>query len=158
MLHPDYQYTPKLITAGRTINDRMGNYIAMKLLKYMKIEKININNSKVLIMGFTFKENCKDVRNSQVYDIYLKLLEKKCNVDVYDPIADSGNSLNYYNLKFTNKLNSKFYDAIIISVAHDIFIKMGINKIKKLLKLNGIIFDVKGIFNNKKIDSTLKKL
>ena len=136
----------------------MGHNVAMKLLKYMKIEKININNSKVLIMGFAFKENCKDVRNSQVYDIYLKLLEKKCNVDVYDPIADSGNSLNYYNLKFTNKLNSKFYDAIIISVAHDIFIKMGINKIKKLLKLNGIIFDVKGIFNNKKIDSTLKKL
>ena len=148
-------YTPKLITAGRTINDRMGHNVAMKLLKYMKIKKININKSKILIMGFAFKENCKDVRNSQVYSIYLKLLQKRCNIDFYDPIADLENSLRYYDIKFIKKLKKKFYDAIIIAVAHDIFFKMGIKNIKKLVKSNNIIFDVKGIFNKKDIDLTL---
>ena len=140
-------YTPQLITAGRVINDDMGKYITLKLFRYMKMKKIIIKKSKILIMGFTFKENCKDVRNSKVYDIYLKLLEKKCHIDVFDPIADTENSLRYYNITFIEKLKNRFYDAVIIAVAHDIFLKMGINKIKKLLISNKIIFDVKGLFN-----------
>lgn len=148
-------YTPKLITAGRIINDSMGTFIAMKLLNYMKIKNIAIKKSKVLIMGFTFKENSKDVRNSKVYDIFTKLIEKKCNVDVFDPIADIESSLSNYNIEFIKKLKNRFYDSIIIAVAHDIFLQLGIKKIKKLVKSRSIIFDVKGLFNKKYTDITL---
>ena len=81
--------------------------------------------------------------------------EKKCNINIYDPLADSENSLSYYNIKFIKKLKKKFYDAVIIAVAHDIFFKMGIKNIKKLVKSNNIIFDVKGLFNKKDIDLSL---
>ena len=85
----------------------------------------------------------------------LTIGEKRFNIDFYDPIADLENSLRYYDIKFIKKLKKKFYDAIIITVAHDIFFKMGIKNIKKLVKSNNIIFDVKGLFNKKDIDLTL---
>tara|TARA_Y100000590_G_scaffold423943_1_gene530309 strand:- start:1644 stop:2915 length:1272 start_codon:yes stop_codon:yes gene_type:complete len=148
-------YKPKLILAGRQVNSNMGIYSAKKLLHKMRNKKINILNSKILIMGFSFKENCKDVRNTRIIDIYNYLKNKKCKVDVYDPIANENDIFSTYKLKLTKKLKYNNYNSIIIAVSHNIFKKIGINKIKKLGKKNSIIFDIKSLFAKKDTDITL---
>ena len=106
-------------------------------------------------MGFTFKENCSDVRNSKVYDLY-NLLIKNNSVDIYDPLVDAFELSKQYNLKKINKLKESYYDVVIICVKHKIFKNIGLEKIFKSLKSKSILFDVKNLFNHdKRVDMTL---
>jgi len=149
-------FKPEIILAGRKTNDNMGSYIVSQLIKTMIKRSINIENSNVLIMGLTFKENCPDLRNTKVVDIYKELLEYKCIPDVFDPWADSSEADEEYKIKLEGKLHEKKYDAIIIAVAHNAFIEMGVEKVRSFLKPNlGILYDLKYIFDAKDVELRL---
>jgi len=142
-------YEPKVILAGRKINDDMGTYVANQSIQILKFNNISLKNSKVLILGASFKENCADVRNSQVLNIYKKLKINKMKIDIYDPIANEIDILKYFKIKKTKILKKKNYNLIIIAVSHKEFIKLGLKKIRKYLKKPELIIDVKGIFDKK---------
>ena len=141
-------YNPKVILSGRKINDNMSKIVFEKINKYLIKSKIPVNNRKVLILGATFKENCADTRNSQVFEI-LKLFKKnRIKFDVYDPWV---NKLDKYNNNFIKKIDkSNYYNAVIVTVGHNEFLKMGYRKINKFLKKNSLFFDLKNIFKIKK--------
>ena len=136
-------YNSKIILAGRKINDEMGPYIANSAIKEMIKAKIDVANSRVLIMGFTFKENCPDTRNTKVMDIYSALSECGIRVDIFDPIANRGECENHYHLTLVNRLEENAYDCVILAVAHATF--FGLDIPTYLKKTKGIICDVKGI-------------
>ena len=143
------KYTPKIISAGRSINDGMSNYLVKNFISTLKKMKIRIINSKILILGITFKENCCDIRNSKVIDIYKKMEFFKCNVDIFDPLADKKNVFDKYSIKLIKYPKKNYYDGIILAVPHKFFIKMSLKKIKSFTKKNSYIFDFKNIFKNK---------
>ena len=140
-------YKPNIILAGREINDNMGNYVASMLIKEMKKKDIEVYKAKILIMGMTFKENCADIRNSGVSNIIETLKKNNCNLDLYDPWADSKAVKNLYGITPNQKLNHNTYDAIIIAVAHKKFKDMGTVEIINLCKENHIIYDLKYLFS-----------
>jgi UDP-N-acetyl-D-galactosamine dehydrogenase len=148
-------YSPKIILAGRAVNDNMGEYVAIKLVKEFKKKKINAKSAKILIMGLTFKENCNDTRNSGVNGVIKKLHELNYDVDLYDPLVDSKEIKKLYNLYPLRKLNQNFYDGVIVVVAHDHFKTMGIKAIKKLCKKNHVIYDLKYLFAKDEINLRL---
>ena len=133
----------------------MSKYVASKLLENMKLKKIKIKGSKVLIMGLTFKENCSDLRNSGVANIVFKLKKQKCKLALYDPYIDKKRIEKIYNISPNLKLSNNTYDAVVIAVAHKQFKSMGLKMIKKLCKKNHIIFDLKNLFNSTQIDFKL---
>ena len=124
----------------------------MKLIKKKNILQKKLN---ILIMGFSFKENCPDIRNTQIINIYKKFKKLKFNVDVYDPIADKKNTKLEYNLNLINKPIKRKYHAVILAVAHDEFKKIKINEIRKFGKKNVIVYDVKNLFNYHEVDGSL---
>ena len=133
-----------LILGGRKINDKMPFYVAKKFFnsfKKFKNRKIN----KILIMGVTFKENCPDVRNSKVMDIYKYLNNKKFTIDLFDPVANSKEFFQFTK-KIVKKIKPNKYDGIIIAVRHNVFKNLGLKKIKSYAKMRSIIFDLKTIF------------
>ena len=140
-------YNPKVILAGRNINDLMGAYVAKQLIMKMKNKKIKIKNSKILVMGLTFKENCTDIRNSGIQNVINKLKKFKCKLDLYDPWANKFEIKNVYNNYPILKLYEKKYDSVIIAVAHEKFKVLGMESIKKLCKKNHIIYDLKSLFS-----------
>ncbi len=146
-----YGYEPKIILSGRKVNDKMGLEIIKKIELNLKKQNRSLKKLNCLIMGFTFKENCNDVRNTKVYDIYKSLKLKVKNVDVFDPLIEQLRLKQNHNIKIIKFPKNNVYDVIIISVAHDLFKKLGINKIKKFGKNNALIFDVKNTFPNKKL-------
>ena len=148
-------HEPKVILSGRKINDGMGEHVALKLIDAMNKQEVTIEDSKILIMGFTFKENCPDIRNTKVVDVINKLKTYGCSIDVYDQWADREQSLNEYNIKLESKLEKYSYDAIILSVPHNDFIDMGIEKIKTYGNENCIFFDLKSVFSYKDSDLRL---
>tara|TARA_B110000091_G_C13812172_1_gene475755 strand:- start:1355 stop:2635 length:1281 start_codon:yes stop_codon:yes gene_type:complete len=147
-------YTPEVILAGRTLNDGMGSYIVSQLSKEMSNRDINLSGANVLIMGITFKENCPDLRNTRAIDIFKELQKLDVSIDVHDPVADPFDAEQAYKISLKKELKEKSYDAVIITVAHNQFKLMNISNIQNLLKKNGIIYDVKSIFN--KEDSDLR--
>jgi UDP-N-acetyl-D-galactosamine dehydrogenase len=148
-------YHPEVILSGRRLNDNMGVHIAGKVTKLMSNSRINVVDSNVLIMGFAFKENCTDIRNTRVVDIVNELEEHKCNVNVYDPWVDSSDVANEYGIKIIDQPIRSKYQAIILAVAHKEFYNMGINKIRKYGSEDHIIFDVKYIFPKEETDGRL---
>jgi len=142
-------YNPKIILAGRSVNDGMSDHLVNNFLSNLKKMKINIFNSNILILGITFKENCSDIRNSKVFEIYKKIYKYKCNIDVFDPLADKKNVFDEFAIKLINFPKKNYYDSIIIAVPHKYFIKMGLKKIKTFTKKNYYIFDFKNTFKNK---------
>ena len=148
-------YQPNIILAGREINDNMGNYVVSVLRKEMKKKNIKLKNSRVLIMGLTFKENCADIRNSGVKNIIDELKKYSCKLDLHDPWADSKKIIKLYGLAPKKKLSVNYYDAIILAVAHDKFKKMGENKIINLCKKNYIVYDLKFLFSKDKFSLRL---
>ena len=148
-------YNPEIILAGRRINDDMGNYIVKQLVKKMIKKKINIQNSKVLIMGFTFKENCPDIRNTKVFDIVKELREYDISTDIVDPWCLNEEVQDIYNIELQASYHHEGYDAIIIAVAHEQFIEMSTNGIRELCKSNSVIFDLKGILPPESADMRL---
>lgn len=140
-------YQPEVILAGRSINDSMGMHIVSQLLKKMIERDIKPKGSKILLMGMTFKENCPDLRNTRVIDIYNELCSYGASTEVYDPWADKTSALSYLNIKIHTSLKKNSYDAIIIAVAHEEFVQMGCKKIRSFGKENHILFDLKSIFS-----------
>ena len=140
-------YNPKVILAGRNINDNMGNYVASQLIRKMKKKNIKVKGSKILIMGLTFKENCTDIRNSGIQSVFKKLKKLKCRLDLYDPWADRFEIKRIYNTYPISKLDKQKYDSIIIAVAHKKFKELGIKFISKLCKKNYLIYDLKSLFS-----------
>ena len=144
-------YHPEIILAGRRINDSMGEFVATQVLKLMAQKAIEVKNSKVLMLGITFKENCPDIRNTKAIDVYKTLASFNMNVDVYDPWADKNEVESEYGITLKENLNET-YDAIIHTVAHTKFKTLDITK---LAKENAVIYDVKGTLDVTKIDKRL---
>ncbi len=147
-------YEPKIILSGRNINNNMSNFISNNLVKELS-KRIKLINSKVLILGVTFKENCPDVRNSQVIKIIKNLKKKKISVDVSDEIADEETLKSEFKISLIKKLKKNHYDAILITVKHNIFKNYGLKTIKSLCKKNGFIYDIKNTFNDRTIEMNL---
>lgn len=139
-------YHPEIILAGRRLNDGMGVYAAHRMVKAMITRRIHIEGSHVLIMGFAFKENCPDVRNTRVIDIVSELNDLGANIDVYDPWVKDEDVNKEYRINLITDPKEKSYDGIILAVAHDEFRLMGSNKIRNFGKNNSILFDLRSIF------------
>lgn len=137
-------YHPQVIHAGRRINDNMGIFVANKVIKLMIQKGHKIEGSKVLVLGITFKENCPDIRNSRVIDVVRELKDFGCQVDIYDPWADSQEVKHEYNLGLIqhSQLNLQNYDAVVLAVAHDEFRTLNIQN------TNQVVYDIKGIVEN----------
>ena len=141
-------YYPKVILAGREINDNMGNYVAIELINRMEKKNIQIKKAKILIMGLTFKENCPDTRNSGVRNVITELKNFECSLDLQDPYVDNDEIMKTYDIYPNPKLCQNTYDAVLIAVAHDDFKKIGLDNIKNLCKENHVIFDLKNLFKS----------
>lgn len=145
-------YNPEIILAGRRMNDGMGEHVANEVIKLMLKKGIQVLGSKVLIMGFTFKENCPDVRNTKVIDIYKALKEYNLDITIYDPWANPEIVRHEYGVDVENELHIEKYDAVIMAVAHSLFEGMDV---LSLLKEQHVVFDVKGVLEKDIIDSRL---
>ena len=148
-------YRPQIILSGRKLNDNMSKYVVNQFLKSLLKRRKKILSSKIIIMGVSFKENCSDFRNSKIIDIYKILKNNKLNVDLYDPIVNKKDFFQLHKIKLVQKIKENFYDSAIIAVAHKEIKKMGINKIRKILRKNSFVFDIKGIFETDKTDLRL---
>lgn len=139
-------YHPEVILAGRRINDEMGIRIAERVVKEMTRKRIHVVDSRILIMGLTFKENCPDLRNTRVVDIIASLKEFNVRVDVYDPWVDRGEAHEEYGLELVEEPAKGSYDAIVLTVAHRQFQEMGLERIHAFGKRECVVFDVKYLF------------
>lgn len=139
-------YHPEIILAGRRVNDSMGHYVASEIIKLMLKNDIPIKNAKILNLGITFKENCPDVRNTKAVDVINQLESYGTEVTIYDPWANPDEVKLEYNLETVNTLPNTTFDAIVLTVAHDQFLK---ENLKELLNPNAIIYDVKGVLTLK---------
>ena len=148
-------YSPKVILAGRNLNDDMGSFIASRLIEAMEEKKINIESANILVMGFTFKENCPDTRNTKVIDIIQNVSKLVSRVDCYDPWVDSNEVKRKYQINQIDELKNDEYDAIVLSVAHKKIIKLGSKKIRKFGKVNHVLYDLKYLFNKDESDIRL---
>jgi UDP-N-acetyl-D-galactosamine dehydrogenase len=148
-------YHPEMILAGRRINDRMGGYVAGRVAKLMTQRKLHVVGSNVLVMGLTFKENCPDIRNTRVVDVIGELRTYHANVDVYDPWIDAKEARQEYGLEPLAEINGQQYDAVIVTVAHRQFREMGVERIRRLLRPDGVLFDCKYIFPAEAVDGQL---
>jgi len=142
-------YKPNLILAARQINNGMGKYISERVVKLMIKKDIKIKDSKVLILGFTFKENCPDIRNTKVIDIVNELEEYGCNIDIYDPWVKEQDIKENYSITLINNFKLEEY-SIILAVGHNEFKELNIRKNK-----NQVIFDVKSFLDKSIVDERL---
>lgn len=141
----EYGYNPEIILAGRRLNDSMGKYVAEKVVKLMIKKGIQILNSNVLVLGFTFKENCPDVRNTKVIDIVSTLQDYNVNVHIYDPWANPAIAKHEYDVELQNKLPNHKFDGIVMAVAHKEFESLDISS---LINGNSVVYDVKGVMKD----------
>lgn len=145
-------YFPAVIGAGRRINDNMGVFVANKVIKLMIQKGIQIKGAKALILGITFKENCPDIRNTRVVDIYAELKEYGLEVDVYDPWADNKEVKHEYGLSLVNSLGCKKYEVIILAVGHNVFFNIDYSN---LVNDVSVVFDIKSFLNVSIMDGRL---
>ncbi|MBC5993349.1 nucleotide sugar dehydrogenase [Pontibacter cellulosilyticus] len=146
-------YHPQVILSGRRVNDNMGPFVANKVIKLMIEKDHKIKGSKALIMGITFKENCPDVRNTRVVDIYHELKQFGLKVDIFDPWADTAEVKYEYGVEVLNRLDETIvYDAIIVAVAHNEFLSFDYQKFKRN---NAVIFDTKACLDRSLVDARL---
>jgi UDP-N-acetyl-D-galactosamine dehydrogenase len=148
-------YHPEIILAGRRLNDSMGSYVASQLIKAMTKKRIQVDGSRVLVMGLTFKEDCPDLRNTRVVDIVAELKEFNCIVDVYDPWTSGEETQNEYGIAATSMPNDDSYDAIILAVGHTKFREMGAIGIRKFAKENSVLYDLKYVLSAEESDLRL---
>ena len=148
-----YGVLPRIMHSARRLNDGMGAYVAEQAIKCMNKKGVMIKDAKILILGITFKENCPDVRNTKIVDIYHTLEEYTKNITVYDPWANGDHVKHEYGLDIVNKLpKGEKYDSIILGVAHKEFLDLDV---KDLVKEGGVIYDVKGILPRDIVDGRL---
>ena len=148
-----YGVMPRLMMSARQLNDGMGDYVGMQVIKLMNKKGILVKGAKILILGITFKENCPDIRNTKVVDIIHTLSEYTDDITVFDPWADKTNVKNVYNIDITNEMpDDGDYDAIILAVGHSEFTSLDLHSI---IRPKSIIYDVKGILDRTMIDGRL---
>ncbi|AHZ84216.1 Vi polysaccharide biosynthesis protein VipA/TviB [Bdellovibrio bacteriovorus] len=140
-------YRPEVILAGRRINDGMGEYVGTQLVKKMSSKKIHIDEARVLVLGFTFKGDCPDVRNTKIIDIVNELRDFNMSVDVYDSWADPNEVMHEYGLSLTSIIDPETYDGIVIAVDHTEFKEWGADKIRSFGKKQHVLYDVKHVLS-----------
>jgi UDP-N-acetyl-D-galactosamine dehydrogenase len=147
-------YYPEIILAGRRINDSMGSFVASEIVKKMVQKNIPVKGAKALLLGFTFKENCPDVRNTRVIDIYKDLIEFGLDVTVYDPWVDRQEVLQEYGIDVYNKNTISFdkYSCIVLAVSHNEFLRLDL---RALRATESLIFDIKGFLPANLVDGRL---
>jgi len=145
-------YHPQVILSGRRVNDNMGMFVANKVIKLMIKKGHKIDGSKALILGITFKENCPDIRNSRVIDIYKELIQFGVQVDVYDPHADKDEVKKEYGVDLIDAVVEQ-YDALILAVAHDAFLKLDYKALKN--NHSTVVFDTKAFLDRNLVDGRL---
>lgn len=138
-------YHPEIILAGRRVNDSMGSYVASELVKAMIKAGHTIAKARVLIMGFAFKENCPDLRNTRVIDVVKELQDFGCLVDVTDCWADSAEAEHEYGISLTERPENDVYDGIILAVPHKEYALMSTDELRSYLKAGGVLYDLKGL-------------
>lgn len=147
-----YGVLPRVMSSARRLNDGMGAYVANQTIKCMNKKGVIVKDAKILLLGFTFKENCPDVRNTKIVDIYTTLQEYTNNITVYDPWANPAIVKHEYEIDITSALPMEKYDAVILGVAHKEFLDLDI---KKLLAKSSVVYDVKGILPRDFVDGRL---
>jgi UDP-N-acetyl-D-galactosamine dehydrogenase len=147
-----YGYHPEIILAGRRMNDGMGEYVASQVVKLMIKKGIQVAGSEILMLGFTFKENCPDVRNTKVIDIVKSLKDYDVNLTIYDPWASADEVMHEYGVAIVNELPAHKSDAVVLAVAHEQFADLNPDN---LLKPAHVIYDVKGFWKNVAVDGSL---
>ncbi len=141
----EFGYHPEIILAGRRLNDSMGQYVASEVIKLMVGHDIRIKESKILVLGITFKENCPDVRNTRAVDVIGHLKDFGTEVTIFDPWANPSEVMLEYNLETITDLPNQKFDAIVLTVAHKEYLDLDLNS---LLKPNGVLYDVKGVLKS----------
>ena len=144
-------YHPEIILAGRRLNDSMGKHVATEVVKLMMRKDLKVIGSEVLLLGFTFKEDCPDVRNTRVIDIYNELINFDIKVDIYDPWVDPNEIKHEYNIDVFSELPNGQYAAVILAVAHKEFLDLDVRSFAP----TGVVYDVKGILPKEIVDSRL---
>ena len=147
-----YGVLPRVMRAARRLNDGMGDYVANQTIKCMNKKGVLVKDAKILILGITFKENCPDIRNTKVVDIYRSLEEYTRNITVYDPWANYDRVEKEYGIAITSTLPNEQFDAVILAVAHDQFKTL---EVSKLVRQDGVIYDVKGVLPRDIVDGRL---
>lgn len=147
-----YGVLPRVMSNARRLNNSMGAYVANQTIKQMNLKGVPVKDARILILGFTFKENCPDIRNTKVVDIYHTLSEYTPNITVYDPCVDAEKAWHEYGIKVTNAKPSSPFDVAILAVAHDAF---RVLDIRALVHQPGVVYDVKGVLPKNIIDARL---
>lgn len=148
-------YRPEVILAGRRINDGMGRYVVSQLVKAMIRRRHQVDGAKILILGLAFKENCPDLRNTRVVDIKDELEEYRVTVDIHDPWVDSAEAVHEYGLQPISNPEEGAYDAVVLAVAHTEFKKMGAKVIRRFLRPDGVLYDLKYVLPQEDSDLRL---
>lgn len=146
-------YHPDVILSGRRVNDSVAEFIASKVVKLMIKKDISVSGAKALILGVTFKENCPDVRNTKVVDVYRELKEYDVDVDIYDPWADAQEVRHEYGVEILTQLNPENrYDALVVAVSHNEFLRMDLSILKNP---KSVVFDIKACLDRSQVDGRL---
>jgi UDP-N-acetyl-D-glucosamine/UDP-N-acetyl-D-galactosamine dehydrogenase len=148
-------YHPEVILAGRRINDNMGIYVAAQIIKLMMMRKLQVADSKILMLGLAFKENCSDLRNTRVVDLVSELQVYNAIVDVHDPWVDENEAKTEYGIDLVASPAPGEYDAVVIAVAHDIFREKGAEGLRAYCNTGGILYDVKYLLPAHAVDGRL---
>jgi UDP-N-acetyl-D-galactosamine dehydrogenase len=144
-------YSPNVILSGRMVNERMGDFVAEKLINLMNDKMIPVKGSNILILGITYKEDCPDIRNTKIPEVYKLLNEHGANVSVHDPYAVTKTVFDKYDIKLVDTL--KKYDGIILAVGHSSFKDLDYINLKS--QPNAVIFDVKSFLDKNIVDARL---
>ena len=147
-----YGVLPRVMSSARRLNDGMGAYVAEQTIKCMNKKGVIVKDAKILLLGITFKENCPDIRNTKIVDIYHTLKEYTDNITVYDPWANPSKVKHEYGIDVVNDFPAEKYDAVILGVAHKQFLELDV---RQFVEENGVIYDVKGVLPRDIIDGRL---
>ena len=148
-------YMPELILSARKINEYMGEHITKQVVALMNNKKIKIVEANILIMGFAFKENCPDIRNTRIIDVYHNFKELGCKVDIFDPCVSNAEVKKEYGIELISEPIQSRYDAILVAVSHDEFKRYTTEEIRSFAKNNHVLFDVKYLLNKDNVDGRL---
>lgn len=147
-----YGVLPRLMTNARRLNDGMGDYVANQVIRCMNLRGVMVKDARYLLLGITFKENCPDIRNTKVVDIYHTLSQYSSDITVYDPWANPESVQRAYGIQIQNNLPQQQFDAVILCVAHSQFLQLDV---RSLVRGNGVVYDVKGVLDRHVIDARL---
>ena len=147
-----YGVLPRLMTNARRLNDGMGDYVANQVIRCMNLRGVMVKDARYLLLGITFKENCPDIRNTKVVDIYHTLSQYSSDITVDDPWANPESVQRAYGIQIQNHLPQQQFDAVILCVAHSQFLQLDV---RSLVRGNGVVYDVKGVLDRHVIDARL---